>query len=295
MKRLVWAVAAAVGVIGGPWAVGAEADQGVRVKAMTFNIRLSRAHDGANAWPHRRHMVAAVIRDSDADFVGVQEAWPEQIEYLAPSLPQYHYLGRSRERDGVEGEAIPLFYRHERWRLDPQEHGTFWLSDTPDVPGSTGWGNQIPRIVTWGRFIEKAGGKGLYVYNVHLDHLSASSRARSARALADHIARRRRPEPVLVLGDFNASQSSKPLRYLLGVDPGSPLPLQDTFRVLHPKATQAGTFHGFGGTTTGPKIDYILASRDVQVRCAAIVHRRFQDRYPSDHFPVIAEVVVPGR
>lgn len=295
MRRLAWAVVAAVGVIGGPSAVGAEVPQGVRVKAMTFNIRLSRAHDGPNAWPHRRDMVAAVIRDSGADFVGVQEAWPEQIEYLARSLPQYRYLGRSRERDGIEGEAIPLFYRHERWRLDPQEHGTFWLSDTPDVPGSTGWGNQIPRIVTWGRFIEKAGGKALYVYNVHLDHLSASSRSRSARALADHIARRSQPAPILVLGDFNASESSEPLRYLLGADAGSPVPLQDTFRVLHPKATLAGTFHGFGGTLTGPKIDYILASQDVHVSCAAIVHQSFQGRYPSDHFPVTAEVVLPGR
>ena len=156
MKPLAWVAATAACIIAGAWVVGGprapagEVEQGLRIKAMTFNIRLSRAHDGANAWPHRRELVVEVIRGFAGDFVGLQEAWPEQIAYLAQSLPQYRYIGRSRERDGVEGEAIPLFYRHERWSLDPHEQGTFWLSDTPEVPGSTSWGNQIPRVVTWG-------------------------------------------------------------------------------------------------------------------------------------------------
>lgn len=293
MKRVAWLAATAACIVGGPWAFGAEVDQGLRIKAMTFNIRLSRVHDGANAWPHRRERVVEVIRGFAADFVGVQEAWPEQIAYLAQSLPQYRYLGRSRERDGVEGEAIPLFYRHERWLLDPQQQGTFWLSDTPQVPGSTSWGNQIPRVVTWGRFIEKARGQAVYVYNVHLDHRSAASRVRSARALAEHIARRPHSEPVLVLGDFNAGESSEPLQYLTVPDHGSPVQLRDTFRVVHPEAALVGTFHGFGGATTGPKIDYILVSREAQVIHAAIIRDSFQGRYPSDHFPVTAEVILP--
>lgn len=293
VKRRTWLATAAACLFGGAWACGAEPTPGMRVKAMTFNIRLSRAHDGANAWPHRRELVVELIRRFAADFVGVQEAWPEQIAYLAQALPQYRYLGRSREREGVEGEAIPLFYRHQRWSLDPEEQGTFWLSDTPEVPGSTGWGNQIPRVITWGRFIEKAGGGALYVYNVHLDHLSAVSRVRSARALAERIARRAHGEPVLVLGDFNAGESSEPIRYLTGLDHASPVQLRDTFRVLHPEATLVGTFHGFGGATTGPKIDYVLASPEVRVIQAAIIHDSFQGRYASDHFPVTAELFVP--
>ncbi len=293
MQRLAWFAAAAACMAWWPGALGAEAGQGLRIKAMTFNIRLSRAHDGANAWPHRRELVAEVIRRSGADFVGVQEAWPEQIAYLAQALPELRYLGRSRERDGVEGEAIPLFYRHQRWSLDPQEHGTFWLSDTPEVPGSTGWGNQIPRVITWGRCIEKAGGGARYVYNVHLYHLSAISRVRSALALAEHITRRAHPDPVLVLGDFNAGESSEPVRYLTGGDHASPVQLRDTFRAVHPGATLAGTFHAFGGATTGAKIDYILASREVEVIAAAIVRDSFHGRYPSDHFPVTAEVILP--
>jgi len=301
VKPLAWVAATAACIIAGAWVVGGprapagEVEQGLRIKAMTFNIRLSRAHDGANAWPHRRELVVEVIRGFAGDFVGLQEAWPEQIAYLAQSLPQYRYIGRSRERDGVEGEAIPLFYRHERWSLDAHEQGTFWLSDTPEVPGSTSWGNQIPRVVTWGRFTEKSCGRAVYVYNVHLDHLSAASRVRSARALAERIARRSHSEPVLVLGDFNAGESSEPVRYLRGLDHASPVQLRDSFRVVHPEATLVGTFHGFGGATTGPKIDYILVTREAQVTDAAILRNSFQGRYPSDHFPVTAEVIFPQR
>ncbi len=156
---------------------------------MTFNIRLSKAPDGPNAWPRREAMVRDLIRQYQADFVGVQEAWPDQIAYLRDNLTDYSYLVRSREVDAEQGEAVPLFYRQARWKLDDAERGTFWLSDTPQVPGSKSWGNGIPRIATWGRFVEKATGRALYVFNVHFDHLSESSRVASAALLVQRAAR----------------------------------------------------------------------------------------------------------
>ncbi len=265
----------------------------LRVKAMTFNIRLSRVDDGENAWPRRSAMVAELIRHRASDFVGIQEAWPEQIAFLSGALPEYHHIGRSREADAHSGEAVPLFYRHHRWSLDPAEHGTFWLSDTPDVPGSTGWGNRIPRVITWGRFVEKESGRGIYVYNAHLDHLSEASRVKSAAALAERIARRARREPVLVLGDFNSGETSRAMGYLTGVVPGAAARLVDTYRAVHPEGDLVGTYHGFGGSRTGAKIDYVLASPSVRTLAADIVHDQRDGRYPSDHFPVTAEVEFP--
>ncbi|MCR4413545.1 MAG: endonuclease/exonuclease/phosphatase family protein [Thermoguttaceae bacterium] len=265
----------------------------LRVKAMTFNIRLSRADDGENAWPRRQAMVAELIRRWGSDFVGVQEAWPEQIAFLSDALPEYRHLGRSREADARSGEAVPLFYRHARWSLDAAEHGTFWLSDTPEVPGSIGWGNRIPRVITWGRFVEKETGRGIYVYNAHLDHLSEASRVKSAAALAERIARRARPDPVLVLGDFNSGETSRAIGYLTGVVPGAPTRLVDTYRAVHPDVHSVGTYHGFGGSRTGAKIDYVLASPPARTLAAEIVHDQRDGRYPSDHFPVTAEVEFP--
>jgi endonuclease/exonuclease/phosphatase family metal-dependent hydrolase len=271
----------------------ARADNTLPVKAMTFNIRCNTAIDGPNRWPHRREMAADVIRRAEPDFAGLQEAEPDQIADLLKLLPEYHMLGRSREKNPKVGEASPIFYRHKRWRLDAKQNGTFWLSDTPEKPGSITWGNACTRIVTWGRFTEAKIGRGLYVYNTHLDHISEPSRQKSAVLMAQRITGRKSPEPVLVTGDFNSGESSAAIAWLTGKKPGSPLALIDTFRVLHPDEKQVGTFHGFRGGTKGEKIDYILVPPGTRVLSAEILHDTRNGRFPSDHYPVAAEIIFP--
>jgi endonuclease/exonuclease/phosphatase family metal-dependent hydrolase len=271
----------------------ARANDDLHVKAMTFNIRCSSANDGPNGWPHRREMAADVIRRFEPDFAGLQEAEPDQIADLLKRLPEYRLVGRSREADPKVGEASPIFYRHERWRLDPAQSGTFWLSDTPEKPGSITWGNACTRVVTWGRFTEAKTDRGLYVYNTHFDHVSEPSRQKSATLLARRVAGRMQAEPVLVTGDFNSGESSAAITHLTGKAPGSSLKLADTFRVLHPDEKQVGTFHGFRGGTKGQKIDYILVPPGAKVLAAEILHNSRDGRYPSDHYPVAAEIVFP--
>lgn len=266
----------------------------LRVKAMTFNVRYGAAGDGPNRWTERREMVADVIRRFDGDFVGVQEALPDQIAYLREALPTYRLIARSRQVDPQRGEAVPLLYRHKCWRLDEAEQGTFWLSDTPEVPASTTWGNDIPRIVTWGRFAESGTGRALYLYNVHFDHRSEPSRQKSAVLLAKRIAGRKHPDPVILTGDFNCGESSVAVRYLKGRQNQSPLKLLDTFRVQHPDEKVVGTFGGFRGNREGEKIDYVFALPDVKVLRAEIVYFNREGRYPSDHYPVTAQMVLPA-
>ena len=282
---------AAAGTLIGAFLLAPARGEQLRVKAMTFNIRLSKANDGPNGWTQRADMVREIFERSQADFVGVQEAWPDQIAFLRRGLPQYAHLGRSREADACKGEAVPLFYRHDRWRLDPEEFGVFWLSDTPDIPGSASWGNWIPRIVTWGRFLEKSSGRGIYVFNIHLDHLSETSRVKSAAYLAKRIAERKHADPAIVLGDFNSDETGTAVRALVTDD--SPAVLVDTFRVVHPNEASVGTFHAFTGARDGGKIDHILVTPGATLLAAEIVHDNRQGRYPSDHFPVTAEVAFP--
>jgi len=289
------AMALIVGAAGHHTTAAADA----HVKAMTFNIRLSPANDGDNQWANRNHMVVEVIRRFDCDFVGVQEAWPDQIAFLRENLPGYRHIGRSREVDADKGEGTPLFYRHDRWKLDPGQHGTFWLSDTPQEQGSKTWGNVCPRTVTWARFIDKNSERAVYVYNTHFSHMSEGARQKSAEQLARVIAERKDNDPVILTGDFNAGESSGPVLWLKGEKTGAPVQLADSFRVLHPDATEAGTFNGFKGTKTGAKIDYvfILPAKDApppKVTSAKIIHTNHDGRYPSDHFPVTTEVAFPS-
>jgi endonuclease/exonuclease/phosphatase family metal-dependent hydrolase len=262
---------------------------------MSFNIRHGAAEDGGNSWPFRRMMVQRVIGDFAPDVLGTQEALTFQLDEIQDGLSGYSFVGVGR-RDGVEaGEYAAILYRSNR--LDLLDQGTFWFSDTPQVPGSKSWGNSVTRICTWARFEEAASGTAFYVYNLHLDHQSQPSRERSVELLTERIARREHPDPVVVTGDFNAGEENPAMRYLLGAtkrasegtDPVSASPLLvDTYRSLHPDATNVGTFNDFSGVSDGEKIDAVLVSEEWTVLEAAIVRMSQNGRYPSDHFPVTA-------
>ena len=266
-----------------------------RVRALTFNIRYGSAPDGDNKWTNRQDQVFDLIRRQAPHFVGVQEALPFQSEALREALPDYQHVGRSREADPERGEAVPILYRGDRWDLAAS--GTFWLSDTPEEPGSKTWGNNLPRIVTWGRFVEKPTGRTLYVFNTHFDHQSQPSREKSAVLLARRIhdvTASADPDakaaPWIAMGDLNAGESNPAVLHLKGRDGQAPVQLVDTFRARHPDAKDCGTFHEFTGSTAGDKIDYVFAPAGVKVLKAGILRDNREGRYPSDHFPVVADV-----
>lgn len=264
------------------------------VKVMSFNIRLSKGSGGSSDWKSRRDQVCQVIHNFEGDFLGIQEAWPDQVRDLTAALPGYRHLVRSRNADASDGEATPLYYRHDRWQVDRKEHGTFWLSDTPEVPGSKNWWNPVPRIVTWGRFLDKQTGQGVYVFNTHFCHLSEVARRRSAALLAKRILRRKTPDPVIVTGDFNARETSYAVRHLKGELSHSTIQLIDTFRAFSPEAEQVSTFNGFWLDRSGRKIDYVFASPEVKVVDAQIVCDHDNGRFPSDHYPVTAVLRFPA-
>ena len=262
---------------------------GPLLRVMTFNIRYGTADDGADSWDKRRDIVFAVIRDEAPDIIGTQEALRFQLDELRRALPEYAELGVGRTDGDTAGEYAAILYRRDRLRVE--ESGTFWFSDTPEVPGSIDWGATLPRICSWARFVDERSADTLYVYNVHLDHQSQESREQSARLLLERIGARRHPDPVIVTGDFNAAEDNPAMRVLIGERQARDgLRLRDTFRLLHPGAVDVGTFHGFRGVRVGPKIDFVLVSQGFDVLEAAILHEARDGRYPSDHFPVTTVV-----
>ena len=257
------------------------------IHGMSFNVRYGLAPDGENSWAYRKEDVIEVIDSRQPDFVGIQEAWLFQMVDIEEGLQGYSYLGRPRSTDESLGEATPILYQNERWQLDHTQHGTFWLSDTPEVPGSMSWGNTLPRIATWARLIHQKSKRGIYVFNTHLDHESWNARINGANLIKERVTQRLHPEPVIVTGDFNAGESSD----VLGAFLSGPSPLVDTYRVIHPHSINAGTFHGFTGEDTGSRIDYVLVEPGAEVTGASIIKDHQDGRYPSDHFPVDATLL----
>ncbi|MFN0130217.1 MAG: endonuclease/exonuclease/phosphatase family protein [Verrucomicrobiales bacterium] len=262
----------------------AESTQPLRVRALSFNIRFRNAGDtDKKNWQARRGPVIDVIRREAADVVGLQEALRSQLDDLRESLgDDYLEIGVGREDGKTKGEYAALLIRRDRWKVE--ESGTFWLSDTPEVPNSMTWGNQITRIVTWARANETAGARTVHFFNTHFDHQSQPSREKSAALLAERIAARKPAGPFVLTGDFNATPDNPAITALTD----GPLKLVDAWKVAHPNtpAAESGTWQAFNGNRDGGRIDFVLVPPETRIIDAAILHDAPDGVLPSDHFPV---------
>jgi len=259
--------------------VSAIAEDPIRV--MSFNIRYGLAKDGENEWQKRTDLLINTIHAFQPDLLGTQETLKFQADFLRENLPEYGYVGRTRDTD-PNGEQCAIFYR--KGRFERIAFDQFWLSKTPDQPASKSWDSSLPRVVTLVILKEKKSNRELTFYNTHFDHRGSVARFESARLLRTNIEARQRGTPVIVTGDFNCGQDSRPYAELVG----SPQ-LHDSFRLVYPQTRpNEGTFNGFQGTMDGARIDWVLHSAEFQPVGAAIDHTNSGGRYPSDHFPVTA-------
>lgn len=261
---------------------------GSDLRTMSFNIRYDNPGDSANAWPNRIRRVAGMFRFYEPDLVGVQEALKSQISSLRAEIPEYDWYGVGRDDGADGGEFCPIFYRRDR--LELLEKATFWLSETPDTPGSRGWDAVCNRVVTWGKFRDKVSENEFYFFNTHFDHAGPKARLESAKLLRKKIGKIAGSGPVILAGDLNCRDTSAVYHILLAGPADGASPLQDAIaRSITPHHGPTGTFHGFTGVTEpGGRIDYIFVTPSWVVHQHAILPDHWDGRYPSDHLPVLA-------
>ncbi len=266
-------------------------DRPVVSTVMSFNIRYAGANDGDDSWNNRRYLVRRAIRDHKPAIFGIQEClWPQGTE-LKEAFYGYRITGVGRD-DGVRaGEMCLIFTRHDRYFVLDQ--GFFWLSETPETPGSIGWDAVCPRIVTWVKLRDRwCNPDTLFVFNTHFDHVGEKARLESAKLLQKRMAELADGYPVILMGDFNAAATSDSPPYNLLVDKDSvagPV-MGDTWVFATEKERQKGegTYHGFTGETSRGRIDWILATEEFPGVRAGIDQLQKNGRYPSDHYPVWA-------
>jgi endonuclease/exonuclease/phosphatase family metal-dependent hydrolase len=280
-----------------PKAIAVREDGVIALKLATYNVRYEDPSlVGPRNWKDRSIGVVRTVMRISPDVFAVQEAMHGQVADMRASLPGYDFIGVGRDDGGRAGEYSGFFYQRDRFVLDANEQGTFWLSDTPAVPGSKSWGNTIPRSVTWARLTDRATSRSFYVYAAHFDHRNQVSRERGAAALAQRIDQRHhRDEPVVLMGDFNATRQNPSVAYLEGK--AATLNgkqgvwkdgLQNAFHARHPESGNRTTLHLYRGDGRGYHVDHILVSRTAKVVDATIVVTG--EPFPSDHFPVVATV-----
>lgn len=252
------------------------------IKVMSFNIRYGLANDGENHWNNRKSLALARIHAFGPDLLGLQECRDDsQADFVRENLPDYHFLGIHRQGPGDTAlEMAPLLFRRSAFRL--LDTGCFWLSETPEVPGSKSWGSVYPRTVSWARLACRSTGAVLTYVNTHFDYEPTAIDG-DARCLRQWLDRIQRETPLIVTGDFNAGKDSGAYRLLTGAGA-----LIDAFRQVHPVAADEATFHAFGRAEEMAPIDWVLVSGHFRVLDALIDRSREGNLFPSDHFPLIA-------
>jgi endonuclease/exonuclease/phosphatase family metal-dependent hydrolase len=253
------------------------------LRVLCYNLRYITSVDtGERAWTARRDQTAELIKTDAPDIIGIQEGDPRIMNDLTDRLPGFAVIGVGREDGNDKGEYSAILVRADRFRI--QDSGTFWLSDTPDVPNSKTWGNQVTRICTWAKLFDRQTGKTFHFYNTHLDHESAEARKKGTALILSRIAQRKPAGPVMLTGDLNAA-ADNPLH--AEIKSAGFVDVWQTLNADVPPA-ESGTAHGFSGATDRARIDYIYASPDWKPVAAEIVRSSKNGNYPSDHFPVRA-------
>ncbi|MCF0174893.1 MAG: endonuclease/exonuclease/phosphatase family protein [Bacteroidaceae bacterium] len=265
-----------------------------QVRVMSYNVRYGAAKDGENSWDKRKAATPAMLREIKPDVFGVQEALTFQLDYITENCPEYKCVGVGREDGKDGGEHMSVFYNSEK--IDLLEWGTYWLSETPQVP-SFGWDAACKRTATWTRLKVKKTGEEFFFVNTHLDHKGFEAREKGLMLLVERIsAMNPNGVPVVLTGDFNITPDAEELEGLNRI--------MKSARGYAKHADPNGSYNGYGakgkskGAPTLRKevqgllpIDYIYYAGFEKCKRFVVVTKEYNGiKYISDHYPVYADL-----
>ncbi len=308
MRGIYWVLMLLVILTGGcrkeapPKTVAIREDGVLELTLCSFNVRYEGDQDKSwRAWPNRIDRVVKSLREIDPDVFGIQEALHGQAADLRASMTDYGFFGVGRDDGKHDGEYAAILWKKDRFAPDVEDQGTFWLSDTPEKAGSKSWGNEVVRVVTWVRLGDRSTGRSFYVFNTHWDHRSQASRERAAPLIAARIDGRKHPEdPVILVGDFNATRGNPAVDYFVGervmlsgknLGPWSGA-MKDPYQMLKGGEKNRRTLHFWeaddGSRLDRLKVDHIFVNGEAKLFDAGICKAATREAQASDHYAVWA-------
>lgn len=259
-----------------------EGDHHAAIRVSSYNLRMDTPRDSLNAWPNRKENVKALIQYHDFDIIGTQEGFKHQLDNLL-EMPGFAYTGGGRDDGKEAGEHSAIVYKTDRFKVI--DSGDFWLSETPEKPG-LGWDAKCcNRICSWAKFADKTSGKEFYVFNVHFDHQGVVARQESGKLMVKKIREIAKDAPVICTGDFNSTPETEQIKAMSSL-------LSDAYSATKsPPYGPVGTTNAFRFTAPMKnRIDYVFVSNHFEVSKYAVLTDAKDQRYPSDHLPVVAVV-----
>lgn len=257
----------------------------IALKIMTFNLRCDFPLDFKNRWNNRKHIVYDILNKYECQIIGIQESTEIMYEDIKSNISDYNIVGMPRSRKFFsERNDILIWDQYEIC-----ESKTFWLSDTPDVIGSSKWFSVFPRICTTA-VVKTEGEIKIRVCNCHLDCFTSKAREYELRRLIEIIDIEQEKEelPLIIMGDFNSKPDSRLIQNLSNGVYGKKkiTAVQDFDKELYMNSTMSM----FKGNKRGVHIDYIFVSEEFKVNNVEIIRHNENGRYPSDHYPLMADI-----
>jgi len=253
-----------------------------KFRVMSFNIAGS-----FSGWKEgRAKLNSEIIKKYSPDIIGFQELQMGNWKTYRKSLPEYKKILGPKY-------SVPNPYCHPSIFYNPVKFdiikkGHFWLSETPEIY-SASWNTACIRASIWVRLqYRNASHPTILFLNTHLDHISEEARIKGAKLIIKTIQTiREENESVIITGDFNSNPHSDVYTAFLHAG------YQDTYISSgNSDNEQSYTFHAFTGTGNH-RIDWILLLSGIpilQVIQTNIIRDSKKSLYPSDHYPIIADL-----
>ncbi len=254
---------------------------------MSYNIKSGGS--GKQSPENRIEAIKKIINDNAPQVLGIQEATPFWMEQLPEIFgDKYEMVGVGRS-DDESSEANPILYLKDKYNL--LDSGTFWLSDTPEIPSNT-WGAAFNRICTYVVLEDKETGFKFAQFNTHFDHRGEKARQNSVDVITEKIDAVAADLPVVLLGDFNVDEGSTVYNKVISSG------MKDAKKIAaQVDGGKTGrSYHGYNAlnyTFSGSPIDFVFVNDKIKsVESYKIDNSKVDGIYPSDHYPLICDITL---
>ena len=255
-----------------------------KMMVMSFNVRQSHAKeaDPNNSWSNRKEACLEMLKVRKPDLVGFQETqFKGQWTYFRDSLAaEYGSVGIGRDNGVDKGETSGILYRTSVLTL--LDSGTFWVSETPDVP-SKSFDEKYNRSLTWGLFKVNKTGKKFFYFNTHLGLTWKSQKEGIAMIVKKMQEINPDGLPLIFSGDLNTDISSPAFDSLK--------PLMLNSHDVAPVSDDVPSFNAWGNKKKERIIDFIWISPNIK----CLEYRTDTTPYGghaliSDHYPISVNI-----
>jgi len=257
------------------------------LKIASFNNQADLSGDH-HYWKEHAPRVKKLIDEMQWDVIGMQEPFWYQVRDMEEMFPQYAWVGNSTDGKIEDGywHYNPIFYRKDRIKL--LGWGSFWFSETPDVPASKSWDAHTSRFCVWAKFRDRRTGRVFFEFNCHFDHKGELARQKSAETVIAKVSEIAGNRPFFINGDLNTVQGTP--AYCTFVMSGKVLDAYFCAKTKENSDIASWNNWKPARTVSIPEnFDHLFISTGTKAVSWKLITKKYDGMYPSDHFPIEVE------